>query len=103
MSLASLLRCLKSDSQGTRRHRGRRWRRPQRVQFVPRLEALECRTLLSGGLSFADSIDINLGAGKSPRSIATGDFRGIGIQDLAVADSGSNEVSILLGNGDGTF
>ena len=68
------------------------------------VEMLEDRCLLSGGgLSFADPIDINLGAGKSPQSIATGDFRGSGIQDLAVADSGSNEVSILLGNGDGTF
>jgi acetyl esterase/lipase len=71
--------------------------------FRPRLETLEDRTLLSGGLSFADPIDNNLGAGKSPGSIATGDFRGIGIPDLAVADSGSNEVSIFLGNGNSTF
>jgi acetyl esterase/lipase len=58
---------------------------------------------LSGGLSFADPIDINLGAGNSPQSIATGDFRGIGIQDLAVANFGSNSVSILLGDGHGGF
>jgi acetyl esterase/lipase len=56
-----------------------------------------------GELSFADPIDINLGAGTAPRSIATGDFRGIGIQDLAVANFGSNSVSIFLGNGNGTF
>ena len=34
----------------------------------------------------------------------TGDFNGDGRTDLAVANSGSdNDVSILLGNGDGTF
>ena len=32
-----------------------------------------------------------------------GDFTGDGRTDLAVANSGSNDVSILLGNGDGTF
>ena len=33
----------------------------------------------------------------------TGDFTGDGRTDLAVANSGYNDVSILLGNGDGTF
>ena len=33
----------------------------------------------------------------------TGDFNGDGRTDLAVANSGSNDVSVLLGNGDGTF
>ena len=33
----------------------------------------------------------------------TGDFNGDGRTDLAVANSGDNDVSILLGNGDGTF
>ena len=32
-----------------------------------------------------------------------GDFNGDGKPDLAVANSGSNNVSVLLGNGDGTF
>ena len=32
-----------------------------------------------------------------------GDFNGDGRTDLAVANRGSNEVSVLLGNGDGTF
>ena len=32
-----------------------------------------------------------------------GDFNGDGRIDLAVANSGSNDVSVLLGNGDGTF
>ena len=32
-----------------------------------------------------------------------GDFNGDGRTDLAVANFGSNDVSVLLGNGDGTF
>ena len=41
--------------------------------------------------------------GGSPFSVAPGDFNGDGIQDLAVANGRSNDVSVLLGNGDGTF
>lgn len=40
----------------------------------------------------------------SPVSAVVGDFNNDGIQDLAVARStGPNSVSILIGNGDGTF
>src|SRR3989442_1019108 len=42
-------------------------------------------------------------AGRSPDSVAVGDFNGDGRLDLAVANFGSNDVSVLLGNGDGTF
>ena len=35
--------------------------------------------------------------------MAVGDFNGDGKADLAVANHGSNNVSVLLGNGDGTF
>ena len=47
-------------------------------------------------------------AGNGPTAIAEGDFNGDGRIDLAVADSGDANgqgqgVSILLGNGDGTF
>jgi FG-GAP-like repeat/Abnormal spindle-like microcephaly-assoc'd, ASPM-SPD-2-Hydin len=38
-----------------------------------------------------------------PETVATGDFNEDGKFDLAVAENGSNSVSILLGNGDGTF
>ena len=38
-----------------------------------------------------------------PRSVAIGDFNGDGRPDLAVADSADNRVSVLLGNGNGTF
>lgn len=42
-------------------------------------------------------------AGSSPISVATGDFNNDGIQDLAVLNLEDSTVSILLGNGDGTF
>jgi hypothetical protein len=42
-------------------------------------------------------------AGTGPVSVAVGDFNGDGKPDLAVANHTSNDVSVLLGNGDGTF
>ena len=41
--------------------------------------------------------------GDGPDAIAAGDFRGDGDLDLAIANSKSNNVSILVNNGDGTF
>jgi len=46
--------------------------------------------------------------GNLPQSVAVGDFNGDGIPDLSVANSGlglflASSVSILLGQGDGTF
>jgi hypothetical protein len=42
-------------------------------------------------------------AGTGSRGVAVGDFNHDGIPDLAVANFGSNTVSVLLGNGDGSF
>src|SRR2546428_12546167 len=42
-------------------------------------------------------------AGTYPQSVAVGDFNGDGVQDLATANSGSHDVSVLLGNGGGSF
>jgi len=39
----------------------------------------------------------------SSQSVTTGDFNGDGILDLAFADSGSTALTVLLGQGDGTF
>jgi len=41
--------------------------------------------------------------GEGPMSIAMGDLNGDGILDLVVANFESDDVSVLLGNGDGTF
>jgi hypothetical protein len=53
------------------------------------------------GLSFLNSQSPVVGS--NPQSIAVGDFNRDGIADLAVANNGSNSVTILSGNGDGTF
>ena len=41
--------------------------------------------------------------GAKPSAIVAGDFTGNGQLDLAIANSGDDTVSVLLGNGDGTF
>jgi hypothetical protein len=41
--------------------------------------------------------------GASPQAVAVGDFNGDGNLDVAVANSTDNTISVLLGNGDGTF
>jgi hypothetical protein len=46
---------------------------------------------------------VNYGAGTTPTGLVVGDFNRDGKPDIATVNSGSNTVSILLGNGDGTF
>ncbi|MFA6001902.1 MAG: VCBS repeat-containing protein, partial [Thermoleophilia bacterium] len=46
---------------------------------------------------------VNYGVGQSPSSVTTGDFNGDGKTDLAVANQSSNDVSVLIGNGNGGF
>lgn len=70
--------------------------------------------LLLAGLGFSATPPVPMGPGEfqtgkqfgvgvTPSAIAFGDINGDGKQDLAVANLGSNSVSVLLGNGDGTF
>jgi hypothetical protein len=46
---------------------------------------------------------VTYAVGSSPMSVAVGDFNGDRIPDLAVTNYGDNTVSVLLGQGDGTF
>src|SRR5438128_1455884 len=47
--------------------------------------------------------ETHFGAGSGVRSVAVGDFNGDGKQDLATANSNLGNVSVLLGNGAGSF
>ena len=55
----------------------------------------------TGGFTAAPGSPITVG--NFPSSATTGDFNGDGKADLAVADFNGSNVSVLLGNGDGTF
>ncbi len=61
----------------------------------------------AGTLSFRPALTYSVGT--APNDVATGDFNGDGKTDLVVADFGdanandNGGVSVLLGNGDGTF
>ena len=46
---------------------------------------------------------VNFSAGANPRSVAVADVNGDGKPDLVVANYYGSNVSVLLGNGDGTF
>ncbi len=46
---------------------------------------------------------VNYDTGDRPYSVAIGDLNGDGDPDLAVANRESDNVSVLLGNGDGSF
>jgi hypothetical protein len=57
----------------------------------------------AGGGSFVDAPTQPVTTLVSAVSATTGDFNGDGILDLAFADSGSTALTVLLGNGNGTF
>jgi predicted dienelactone hydrolase len=57
----------------------------------------------NGDGTFQAAQTYDTGTGAFAVSVAVGDFNGDGKLDLAVADNGLNKVSVLLGNGDGTF
>jgi hypothetical protein len=57
--------------------------------------------LLSSGFNPASGNPITVGT--SPDGVAIADFNGDGILDMAIANFGSNNVTVLLGNGTGGF
>jgi hypothetical protein len=56
---------------------------------------------VTGDGTFGTKMDY--GTGAYPASVAIGDVSGDGRPDLVVANLDSYTVSVLLGNGDGTF
>src|SRR5262249_31328645 len=85
-------------------------RMPART-ISPRLSRLATRVLLLGvlagasaqaqGVTFLPPVELTVGS--NPEALAVGLINGDNFLDLVVANGGSNNVSVLLGNGDGTF
>jgi hypothetical protein len=61
------------------------------------LEALEDRTVPSF------MAPVNYAVGTGPQAVVTADLNGDGHLDLITANAGSNNISVLLGNSNGTF
>ena len=61
--------------------------------------------LLAAGTCGAPTFSpaVNLNVSTLPSAVLVADFNGDGKADLAIAEKGANTLSILLGNGDGTF
>lgn len=59
--------------------------------------------LVYGNGAFAAAAESPFGVGTLPTSVAIGDLNGDGRLDLVTANQSSDDVSVLLGDGDGTF
>jgi len=57
----------------------------------------------NGDGTFQAAVTYSLGGNYVPNSIAVGDLRGDGILDLVTTNNVAPGISVLLGNGDGTF
>jgi hypothetical protein len=59
--------------------------------------------LNNGSGSFAQTSSLDIGTDTNPRGIIAGDFNGDGKIDLVTANSQSNNVTLMLGDGSGGF
>ena len=72
--------------------------------FAPSLTSTGLTSASTGSVSAATVAPLtNYAVGNSPAFVAADSLRGNSIDDLIVANSADNTVSVLLGNGDGTF
>jgi hypothetical protein len=78
--------------------RGRSNVRPKTMRRKPQVEQLEDRMVPS---LFGPAANYNVGNG--PYNVAIGDFNGDHKEDIVVANHNETDVSVLMGNGDGTF
>jgi hypothetical protein len=67
------------------------------------LALVEASLAWAADRSFATAPNSPLAVGSAPTTVTNADFNGDGKMDLAAQNSGSNTVSVRLGNGDGTF
>src|SRR5437016_6541491 len=75
--------------------------RAARIAFAITFAAL---TAASNGATCQDFASaVNYGAGAAPRWIAAADLNHDGKLDLVTANQNSKNVSVFIGNGDGTF
>src|SRR5262249_35587807 len=73
----------------------------RRLRAFLRLVELETRTLLSVQLPGPNAIDERISVASGP--VAAADLNGDGKLDIVASNLFDNSVSVLLGNGNGTF
>ena len=69
---------------------------------APAISAALKQTILALGESGFQT-EVNFSGVNNPGGLAVGDFNGDGKADLVVGNVGSDTISVMLGNGDGTF
>jgi type II secretory pathway component GspD/PulD (secretin) len=57
----------------------------------------------NGNGTFTQTTQSPIAVGNSPVFVVVSDFNNDGFEDVAIANQGSNSISIFLGNGNGTF
>ena len=101
---SSDLRCIAHLTEGIDVFHFRSARRPLALATLA-ITVLGLSALLAGS-AYGDLLPATpptVGVGNAPLSITAADLDGDTQRDLAVANFASNDVSILLGNGDGSF